>query len=139
MSNFVMVPVPEERVQDVYALLGKPAESESRRPSPDESQLSDEWSKDEIVRAYRESPATIKQMLRRLAEDSGTWISSDKLYRPLGYSSHQFAGMMGAFGRRVKNRYSKSEWFFEYRWDDKVGMVVYRMNPPASEFILELV
>lgn len=135
MSNFIMVPVPEDRVPEVYVLLGNPAKQPE---TPDEGvALSDTWTTEEIFLAYQESPDTLKQTLRYLAENADKGVHSDKLYGPLGYTSHQFAGMMGAWGRRAKNRYRKSEWFFDFEWDDEAGMAMYTMPSPLARIILE--
>ena len=135
MSNYIMVPVPEERVTDVYALLAQAPESDS---TPVDEMLSADWSEAEIKRCYEESSDTMKRVLRLLAEKPGKRIPSDELYTEIDHSAHQFAGVMGAFGRRVKNRYSKSDWFFDYQWDSDAGNVVYTMTHKVAVIIVAI-
>ena len=135
MSEFIMVPVPEERVTEVYALLGQASVSDAAPTQDGEQRLSAEWSDAEIQRCYRESSDKMKLVLEFLAKNPNQPIHSDKLYAEIEYSAHQFAGAMGAFGRRVKNRYSKAVWFFEARWDPEAGMAVYNMPDDVASII----
>ena len=134
MSNFIMVPVPEDRVQDVYSLLAKGPE-QVQVSSDDE--LTDEWTNDDVRLAYSESPDTIKQVLRLLAESPGQPIHSDVLYTSIGRTRNQFSGIMGAFGKRVKNRYGKSTKPFKEGWDDKAGTMSYEMSEDVAAVIAD--
>lgn len=59
------------------------------------------------------------------------WTSASSLQRATGYSPNQFAGLMGAFGRRLVNTagYVLHSAFFEQEWDDKQSCYIYRLPP----------
>ena len=128
-GDIVMVPVPVDRLLDVYRLLGAPAlaaaHDSATRGVLDESAL--------LRRAYRESPPeTMRAALDYLAERPGRSVSSSELAASIRRTTHQLAGVMGAFGRRWANRYGMAgqSWFFE--WDPVSG---YRMPELAAETI----
>ena len=60
------------------------------------------------------------------------WVSSARLYGVSGYSTAQFAGLMGAFGRRLVHTpgYDDEAHFFDYRWNEETKAWDYRL--PAS-------
>jgi hypothetical protein len=77
------------------------------------------------------SPAQVK-MLRKLYESGDKWVLATELHRAVGYSASQFAGLMGAFGRRVVYTpgYVVDSSFFEIDWDYDINCYRYRL--PAS-------
>ncbi len=52
---------------------------------------------------------------------------------PKGY--RRLPGALGAFGRRVKNRYSKSTWPFKAEWSYAENVMHYEMDPWTAEQI----
>ena len=112
-ASRVYVPVPADRVDDVFRFLlglSKPEEE-------DEAEL------DRLIqRIYRESEQRFRDLLLLLAHHPGTPMSTDeiadelKLYR--GPAS--LAGMLGAYGRRSNHRY---DGFFPFE----------RLHNPADE------
>jgi hypothetical protein len=88
-----------------------------------------------IMRAYKESPATMKRFLRHLANAAGKTFTSEELGTAVGYSSRQQAGMLGAFGNRVKQRYGKATWFFAADRAPETGSFVYRMDARAAKIV----
>lgn len=59
-------------------------------------------------RAYDDSYEPHRRLLKVLADRPDRWMYSDELARVLELSggSKSLAGMLGAFGRRAKHRYS---------------------------------
>jgi hypothetical protein len=51
--------------------------------------------------------------------------------------SAQLAGVVGAFGRRKKNRYGEDDLPFRAVWSAGAGMVVYEMSPAVATVINE--
>ena len=135
MSNFVMLPVPEDRVQDVYTLLARGPEPKVEEPDAIDVKLSNEWSDEEIKRAYSESTGAIRQVLGLLAQSPGQRFDSEQLYEKLEISRSQWSGVTGAFGKKVKNRYGKSNKPFREDWDDEAGSMYYTMPERFAEVI----
>jgi hypothetical protein len=79
-----------------------------------------------------------KAVLRRLHEAGDSWTSAKELQELVSYSPSQFAGLMGAFGRRVSNTlgYVRDSSFFEYEWDGEKSCYLYRL-PPSSRIAIE--
>jgi hypothetical protein len=134
--EFIMVPVPRERVQEVYRLLATEPAPPVIAPTEGSSRdKAEPWSDSEITRAYRESPDAMKRFLDYLASVAGKPVTSEETAAAVGYSRHQQAGMLGAFGRRVKHRYSRAHWFFQYTWSDERGWWTYSMEPAIAKVV----
>lgn len=135
-TEFIMVPVPRERVQEVYRLLasapGTPA-AEEAEAAPDDTAR--RWSDAEIARAYRESPQKMKVFLEYLAGRPGQPATVEETAAAVGYTRHQQAGMLGAFGHRAKKRYGKEAWFIDYGWSGQRGAWAYTMFDDAAQVI----
>jgi hypothetical protein len=125
---YVNVPVPEDRVPEVYALLAQPRTAETQGNG---------WSRDEMVRAYRESSAAMKRVFEHLADRPGQEVGADELSSAVGVTRPQLAGVLGAAGRRFANRYKKTAWPFEAQWISDAGMVVYEMTSDVADAIRE--
>ena len=102
MENFVMVPVPATRVQEVYELLAKPAHlspAGDRKPWPPET----------LKRCYRESSEHFQKFLDHLADNAATPVSGGDLAKATGLTYRNgVAGMLGAAGKRIDGRYHLS-------------------------------
>ena len=63
----------------------------------------------------------MKKVLAALYEADPPWLPLPTLHRVSGYSPSQFAGLMGAFGRRMANTdgYDADAHFFAFRWNDE--------------------
>jgi hypothetical protein len=121
MSEFIYVPVPSERVPAVYRLLAGAGESAISSParnptgSPDPASIPDP---ELIRRMYRESYDGHKRLMALLAKTPDEWIYTAEIAIALGVAkgARGVAGMLGAFGRRSKNRYGHQKpWISE--WD----------------------
>ena len=137
-----MVPVPEDRLQEVYAVLGRPRGEEgaagsapSAPPSPGgdgDSSLDSAL----IARAYRESSPAMAKFLDYLADHPDETISSVTLAEHMELTWNQLAGVLGAFGRRWKNRYQQQgKWFFGAYWNYAQGNQDYTMPSAVADVI----
>jgi uncharacterized protein DUF6416 len=131
--EYVQVPVPVDRVQEVYGLLAKPA----RAGAPQTKNGAAEWAKDGIVRMYRESPEPMRAALDYLAANPGREVSSDEMANAVGQSPKQWSGVLGAFGHRLSSRYRWTQWPFERRWSTSANRTVYAMTAEVAEIIKE--
>jgi hypothetical protein len=133
-----MVPVPEDRVHEVYRLLANQPTSEAASGSSVVRTAEPPAAPDEalIVRAYRESPDAMRRFIEYLAEHPGIEVSSRQVAKDLGMTWNQLAGTLGAFGRRWKNRYrAERKGFFEDRWNFEESHQQYRMPTDVAAVI----
>lgn len=81
----------------------------------------------------------IQAVLAALSAASGKWVPRSELRRAVDYSPHQFAGLMGAFGRRVSHTegYDDEAWFIEQDWDEDEQDWVYRLPESVLEALKE--
>jgi len=145
-SEFVNIPVPRQYVTQVYGFIaslgghvgesaGQSASSADTVTDADES-----WTEDLIVRQYRESPPSMKKFQQFLAENAGKDFSSTEIAEAIGaeHGWNSIAGALGAYGRRVKNRYKRSSFPFNQSWDHANGEMRHGMTPDVAEIILRL-
>ena len=71
--------------------------------------------------------------LRKLKEKPERWTPAHELHEASNYDFQQFAGLMGAFGRRMAhtNGYDIDAHFFETRWDEDAEEWSYRLPKPV--------
>jgi hypothetical protein len=104
-TNYVQVPVPEELVPDVMALITRQIRSgasEAHTHEPATSHAMEAL----VERCYLESEETHRRLLRYLASRPDQWVSFDDIGAEMGYTSpRSLPGTLGAFGRRAKHRY----------------------------------
>jgi hypothetical protein len=79
-----------------------------------------------------------KAVLQALHAAGDQWTSAKSLQDLVGYKPASFAGLMGAFGRRVANTpgYVRDSSFFEYEWDGNQSCYLYRL-PPSTRSAVE--
>lgn len=114
-SQFVMVPVPTHRLQEVYALLGQPPTVvPTTKPATDDNG----WTEAILRRLYNESADNAKHLLRFLAKADGEEVSTNEIAKELNLpkGAMSVAGMAGAIGRRVNSRYGMSGPPWNSRW-----------------------
>ena len=89
---------------------------------PEETFVSTEFAK----RALHRRPLSpqMKNVLKKLYEAHPGSLSTEELHDAAGYTPPQFAGLMGAFGRRLShtNGYDADRHFFDWRWNDDRGV-----------------
>ena len=71
----------------------------------------------------------MRAVLAALHEAHPGWVILPKLHEITEYTPAQFAGLLGAFGRRIANTegYDESLSFIQRRWNDEEGTWEYRI------------
>lgn len=74
-----------------------------------------------------------RAVVRRVYSGGDKWTSAALLQKEIDYSPAQFAGLMGAFGRRLVNTpgYVLNSSFWEYEWDSQQSCYLYRLPAPV--------
>lgn len=82
-------------------------------------------------------PLSREQMavLKTLAKRHPDWVPAADLHKVTGYTPAQFAGLMGAFGRRVTHTegYVPGTWMFDAEWNYDIGAYDYRLPDSVLE------
>ena len=80
-------------------------------------------------------PPRMRKVLTALYEAHPGWLSLPTLHGIADYKPPQFAGLMGAFGRRVANTegYDSDLLFFESRWNESDEAWEYRLPETVCE------
>lgn len=144
MDSFINIPVPIDRVDEVYAVLGKPRaatrapvaqpEAPDAKPAAPAAAVAE----DVIVRAYRESPPGMKAVFDCLADRPEQEVPMKELAAGIDREPKQVSGVLGAFGRRWKNRYHQTGgWPFASWWDWDESQMHYRMSADVAAVIRE--
>lgn len=139
MSEFVYVPVPSEHVQAVYNLLAS-GDRHSHGPTPHASRNGELPDAELIRRMFRESYEGHRQLMALLAQTPDEWIYTKDIARTLNIAkgARGVAGMLGAFGRRSKNRYGhKKPWISE--WDGAREEARHMMPAEVAEVVNSIV
>ena len=138
MPDFVSVPVPSDRVQEVYALLAR----EPVRPSADrtarEDGRDDGWNHTLIERMFVESSSAMRRILAAVAQQSPGWVTTGQIAIASGLTVRQVIASLGPFEKRVRGRYGMSEWPFAARQFVDEGIFKYSMSPETATWILDL-
>jgi hypothetical protein len=141
MSNWVMVPVPEDAVPEILEEVlqrvrqPRPTEVEARPP---EDAYYGGWTEDELRNVLENPTRAMGIVLRSLATHPGEWLEINILAEEVygeGASGNQLGGALGSFTRRVKGRYGKDKWPFEARYDEDEHQWKYRMDDRTAEVI----
>jgi hypothetical protein len=146
-NDLVEVLVPRHLLVDVYRLIADragspvPPRAGGREEGSSHDGLPDDWSASLVRRMYSESAKHMRAILDALAARPGEVVTASELIEVLASSrgdaadSSVLGGTLGAFGRRVANRYGRSEWPFSAQWDSDSGQVHYRMSPGVAALI----
>jgi hypothetical protein len=138
-DDYVQVPVPARWVHHVYARLAELAAAEagdsvpSAQAKPPEKP---ELDKALVRRMYKESQAPHRKLMLYLANHPDRWFYTPDLASHLRIEkgSRGLAGMLGAFGRRSKNRYGgQTPW--ETDWDQDKHEARHRMRGEVADWI----
>lgn len=78
-----------------------------------------------------------KLVLNRIYAGGEAWTTATQLQKETGYTPSQFAGLMGAFGRRLVNTpgYVLHSTFFEQEWDGERSCYLYRLPPSVRSAV----
>lgn len=142
---YVFEGTPEELSQVAKTLqtsapLAQAMDSSPEFPAPEEVSAKDEDTEGVTVRfarrvlKRRELSEPLKAVFQKLYE-ANDWVSIEELGEVSEYSRPQFAGLMGAFGRRIANTqgYDQEAAFFFTEWDDEAGAWKYRLPDTVRE------
>ena len=136
MPEYVSVPVPVDRVQEVYELLSR----EPYRPSAERQFVGDGhpdvWTPSMIDRMFIESSSAMRRILVAIAEGSPKWVTIKDISRASGLTARQVAASFGPFEKRVRGRYAMGSWPFEARHFVDAGIFKYSMSPETADRIL---
>jgi hypothetical protein len=135
VPEFVDVPVPVERVLEVYALL-------ARQPSfatvVAKEGYPEGWSDELIDRMFVESSGAMRRILVAIARSAPGWATTEEVARAAGLTVRQAVASLGPFEKRVRGRYRMNRWPFAAREFVDPGIVKYSMSIQTAERILEL-
>ncbi|MHB8051472.1 MAG: hypothetical protein ACYDHQ_09685 [Coriobacteriia bacterium] len=138
MPEFVSVPVPVDRVQEVYELLSRePFRPSAERPVPGNGH-SEVWTQSMIDRMFIESSSAMRGILHAIAEGSPGWVTIKDISMVSGLTARQVAASLGPFEKRVRGRYAMSTWPFEARHFVDAGIFKYSMSPETANRVLTL-
>lgn len=138
MPEFVSVPVPVERVHEVYELLARrPAKPSLQRPVSEDG-YAEGWNQAAIDRMFVESSDAMRRILSAIAGRSPGWITTAEIAEASGLTSRQVVAALGPFEKRVRGRYGMSHWPFASREFVDVGILKYSMTPETAARITEL-
>ncbi len=124
-EEWVEVLVPKQLVPDVYGLI-------AQRMSQGFANTSVTVDEELIDRMYRESPPAMRKFLELLADRPGADLTTAELSKAMIITPAQLAGVLGAFGRRRKNRYKGAKKPFSARWDHALHTWTYQMDADAA-------
>jgi hypothetical protein len=138
MPELVNVPVPVERLQEVYALLAR----DPARPSASHQVLEvgypAGWSTALVDRMFMESSSAMRQILTAIAQNSPNWVTTGEIADACGMTTRQVIASLGPFKKRVRGRYAMSRWPFAAREFVDAGILKYSMSPQVAAHVLEL-
>ena len=152
MKAIILEGAAEEIIQIINTLqqstdlqvTGVPQEPQAEPPETKsqgvetEKFVSKEFARQVLLRRQLSSP--FKAVLQALFAAGPKYLTTTELITVAGYSNgHQFAGLMGAFGRRKANTpgNEKESYFFEYRWKADTAEWEYRLPDSVREVLEE--
>lgn len=139
MLEFVNVPVPVDRVQEVYELLARPCAGRTViGPQVTENGYPEGWSQAMIERMFIESSSAMRRILCSIAERSPSWVTTAEIGAASELSSRQVIASLGPFEKRVRGRYGMNRWPFEAREFVDAGIFKYSMSEGTAAGILSL-
>ena len=146
MKLFVYEGSPKE-IAEISILMGSaPRIVEKDRGVEASAEVQEELSEELTVAQVRSVferrtlAEPVLQMLKLLYEAEEERLSSDKLKEELGYNAHEFRGMLGAFGRRLKNTPGIPEGMklFDEKWDHDLRQKTWSLPANVRKAVEEL-
>lgn len=137
MPEMVNVPVPVERLQEVYELLAKRPAVPSVVPVTQDGYPSG-WSQALVDRMFVESSSAMRRILCSVAHKAPAWITTGEIAEASDLTVRQVIASLGPFEKRVRGRYAMSQWPFAARDFVDEGILKYSMSPEVATRIIEL-
>lgn len=149
-EKMVQVLVPEKHVVAIYGYIAElerggagneaPVSAPHSEPEHNGPGENEEWSPKKLRLLYEQSPPAMVLILDYLAENPDREVTSGELVevlkgRKADANSNTLAGTLGAFGRRVANRYGMDGWPFEAYYSHEHYSLVYVMDGWVAEKI----
>jgi hypothetical protein len=138
MSEFVNVPIPVERVQEVYKLLASQPANPTAGPGVTENGYPEGWSQAMIERMFFESSRAMQRILCSIAQRSPSWVATGEIGAATDLTARQVVASLGPFEKRVRGRYGMSRWPFEARGFVDEGIIKYSMSEGTAEGVIAL-
>ena len=152
MGEILYVPVPKRFLPLIYGTLASAYRSDASEESggvdtpstsPEGGPLT--WTKEEVIRAYREATSSQRAVFDYLAaqERAGHDVPALELANVVypGLNEEEawgkLNGTLGGFGTKVAQKYHKLEWFFSATRPDPRSYIVYKMQPTVAAWIRE--
>ena len=109
------------------------AATSSETPEAEFRYVTTRFARRALVRIKLSKP--MRKLLRALYKAHPNWLSQATMREASGYEPAQYAGLMGAFGRRLANTdgYDSEAYFFDVKWDDDQEEWVYRLPDSVRE------
>ncbi len=139
MTDFVSVPVPVDRVQEVYELLARQPVRRAAAPVVTEKGFPEGWNRALIERMFLESSSAMRRILASIARRSPKWVTTGEIAEASELTSRQVVASLGPFEKRVRGRYGVSRWPFHTREFVDAGVFKYSMSSEVAALILDLV
>jgi len=137
MPEFVNLPVPVERVQEVYELLARPsAPSATVGRQVTDDGYPEGWTQAMIERMFIESSSAMRRILCSIAERSPHWVTTSEIGAATELSPRQVIASLGPFEKRIRGRYGMNRWPFEAREFVDAGILKYSMSEGTAAGIL---
>lgn len=147
-DQLVAVMVPSKHLAQVYGFIASLAGEEAKSPpkakseSPAANGAMDEWTPTRLKKAIEQSPPAMRDILRALANKGGEWLTIEELASSIQGNEdatwNTVAGTLGAFGRRLKNRYGLETFPFEKRFDHASNCNIYQMSKDVAASVRDL-
>lgn len=138
MTEFVSVPVPTDRVQEVYELLARQPAGPAAVAHVGEDGFPDGWNSALVERMYVESSGAMRRILESIARKSPSWVTTGEIAGASDLSPRQVVASLGPFGKRIRGRYRMARWPFDTREFVDAGVFKYSMPPKMASRILDL-
>jgi hypothetical protein len=127
MPEFVNVPVPVERVQEVYELLARQPAAFAPLAGATQQGYPEGWNEAMIDRMFIESSGAMRRILYSIALRSPSWVTTAEIGEASDLTARQVIASLGPFQKRVRGRYGISRWPFEAREFVDAGITKYSM------------
>ncbi|MDZ4168641.1 MAG: hypothetical protein U1E26_03150 [Coriobacteriia bacterium] len=137
MPDMVHVPVPVDRLQEVYEVL-------ARRPVGTQAMVVSEdgypsgWNQELIDRMFIESSSAMRRILSALAQRAPSWVTTGAIADASALTARQVVASLGPFEKRCRGRYGMSVRPFAAREFVDEGILKYSMSPAVASRTLEL-
>ena len=106
MTDFVSVPVPVDRVQEVYELLARQPTKTLPGHLVMEDGFPEGWNRALVDRMFVESSSAMRRILCAIAQRSPAWVTTGDIAQYSGLSPRQVVASLGPFGKRIRGRYA---------------------------------